>query len=298
MELSLTQRAKAVSKVLLVCLCASLLTSALKLLYFRFTGSLTFFADGIHSLFDSGSTVLGISSVLLSSRPPDEGHPYGHRKFETLAALALALLLLLAGWEVLIAAYGRLVSNSPPPAYSAWGWVILGLNMVINLGVATFEARAAKRLKSHFLESDALHNRSDFLITLGVFASILASRFQINNFDLTISVVISFYLIYLAYRIVQRNIKPLVDHAVLDSKQVEELVNSVEGVIDCHNVRSRGESWHHFLDLNIHLSGSMTLTRAHEITHKVEERLKEAFPGLVDVVIHTEPHNHPPCSHG
>ncbi len=298
MELSLTQRARAVSRVLLLCLAASLVAACLKLIYARFSGSLAFFADGVHSLFDSGSTILGLSSVLISSQPPDAGHPYGHRKFETLAALALAMLLLLAGWEVLAAAYSRFTANSPPPLYSPWGWAILALTMGVNLGVANYEAKAARRLKSHFLESDSLHNRSDFLITLGVFASVAASRFSLPNFDLTISVAISLYLIYLSLRIVQRNIKPLVDHAVLESKQVEEIVTSVEGVIDCHNVRSRGEAWHHFLDLNIHLSGKMTLTKAHEITHKVEEKLKDAFPGLVDVVIHTEPHDHPPCSKG
>ncbi len=296
MELTLPQRAREVSKVLLVCLGASLLTACLKLLYWYYTTSLAFFADGIHSLFDSGSTVLGIYSVLISSRPPDEGHPYGHKKFETLSGLALAGLLLVAGWEVLAAAYNRYAFGSPPPMYSNWGWIILGFTMAVNLGIAKFEGKSAKRLKSHFLESDSLHNRSDFFITLGVFATVLASRFQLPYVDLAISVAISIYLIFLSFLIVQMNIKPLVDHAVLSTKEVEDLVNTVNGVIACHGVRSRGERWHHFLDLNIHLSGQMTLERAHEITHQVEAKLKEAFPGLVDVVIHTEPDDHPPCS--
>ncbi len=296
MNLTLSQRAKAISQVLWLCLGASLLTAALKLIYGHYTGSLAFFADGVHSLFDSVSTVLGIYSILVSSHPPDERHPYGHKKFETLSALALAVLLLLAGWEVLTAAYGRFTLGSPPPAYSNWGWAVLALTMVINLGIAFFESAAAQRLKSHFLESDSLHNRSDFIITLGVLVTFLASRFQIPHLDLLISVAIALYLMYLALVIFQRSIRPLVDHSVLDPKQVEELVGSVEGVIDCHNVRSRGERWHHFLDLNIHLSGKMTLEKAHLITHQVEAKLKEAFPGLVDVVIHTEPHDHPPCS--
>ena len=78
------------------------------------------------------------------------------------------------------------------------------------------------------------------------------------------------------------------DPALTSAKQVEELVNSVEGVLFCHGVRSRGERWHHFLDLNIHLPGKLSLEKAHEITHKVETKLKRTFPGLVDVIIHTE----------
>jgi divalent metal cation (Fe/Co/Zn/Cd) transporter len=103
-------------------------------------------------------------------------------------------------------------------------------------------------------------------------------------------------LVYLSIRLIVRTLGPLVDTSVLDQEKVREIVGSVEGVLHCHHIRSRGEEDHFFLYLNIHLPGQISLHRAHDITHEVEAKLKKAFPGLVDVVIHTEPHGHMPCS--
>ena len=288
-------RATAIVKILAVCLTASTVISIIKMVYGNSVGSLAFFADGIHSLFDSGSTIVGIISVWEASKPPDKDHPYGHKKVETVSALVLAMLLLLAGFEVGEAAYRRLMTPETIPNYSHWGLVILGATMVVNLSVALMESRAAKRLESTFLEADSLHNQSDFIITCGVFISFIASKYRIPYADPITSFGIAFYLAFLAVRVFRMNLKPLTDHRVLDPKSVEQVAYQVNGVRYCHNVRSRGEKHHHFLDLNIHLPGGISLRDAHDITHKVEAKLRSAFPGLVDVVIHTEPEDHPPC---
>lgn len=298
MQLTQEQRAKAIVRILLVCLAASTSISIIKMVYGHFYDSLAFFADGIHSMLDSASTVLGIISVLAAAKPPDKEHPYGHKKFEMVSAMALAFLLLLAGFEVAEAAWARVSQPGRLPIYSHWGLVILGVTMVINLGVAAMEGRAAKKYKSPFLASDSLHNRSDFIITLGVLVSQVSSRFNVAYVDAGVSLGIALYLAHLSLQVIRMNLKPLTDHRVLDPRSVESVVNKVDGVILCHNVRSRGEKGHHFLDLHIHLPGNISLDRAHDITHAVEARLQEAFPGLVDVVIHTEPHDHPPCKIG
>jgi cation diffusion facilitator family transporter len=295
---SLSKETKQVFRVLLLALTASTGIAIVKIIYGKRSGSLAFVADGLHSLFDSGSTLLGMFSVILADQPPDEGHPYGHRKFETLSSLFLAMLLLLAGWEVFMATLQRLAEEKSVPTYSPWGFGILFLTMGINLGVAAYEGRAATKFRSSFLASDAIHNRSDFVITIGVLASVLAAQWNIRYVDAIVSGAIAAYLVYLAVHIVRLNIQPLVDHSVLDPEEVRKIVCAIDGVMDCHNIRSRGEKWHHFLDLNIHLSGRMSLEKAHELTHKVEAKLKDRFPGLIDVVIHTEPHDHPPCSKG
>jgi divalent metal cation (Fe/Co/Zn/Cd) transporter len=124
---------------------------------------------------------------------------------------------------------------------------------------------------------------------------LISARLRIPYVDSIVSILITLYLIYVAVHLLVQNLQPLVDHRVLDPREVERVAASIDGVLHCHHIRSRGEKNHHFLDLNIHLPGHISLERAHEITHTVEARLKAAFPGLVDVVIHTEPDGHPPC---
>ena len=292
-----SSRLKAILQTLAICLSASVFACVIKIIYGKATGSLAFIADGIHSLFDSAATAAGMVSVIFASKPPDAEHPYGHYKFETVSAIALGVLLFLAAYEVGTMAYERITINTQAPQFTVWGVVILVVTMAINLGVAALESRMAKKLSSTFLASDAVHNQSDFLITIAVFATIVSTHFQVPFVDAGVSLLITVYLIYLAIRLIMRNLQPLVDRSVLDPEKVEEIVSSIPGVIHCHQVRSRGEMDHYFLDLNIHLPGEISLEKAHEITHDVEAKLKEAFPGLVDVVIHTEPHDHPPCSH-
>lgn len=290
------ERAKAIVKTLGLCLFCGLAMAAAKIAYGRSANSLAFVADGVHVLFDAGATIMGMITILWSSKPPDEDHPYGHHKFETVCAIILGILLLFAAYEVGSIAYTRLFNPDRFPTASFLGVAILVATMVVSLGLARLEEKMAARHASSYLAADSLHNRSDFWITLAVLGSVLSVHFRIPYVDAGVSILIALYLVYLAVHLMLENLKPLVDASVLDPRQVESIVSATEGVLHCHHIRSRGEAGRHFLDLNIHLPGHITLERAHEITHDVEQRLKAAFPGLVDVVIHTEPHGHPPCA--
>lgn len=282
-------------KTLIICLTLTSLVAFLKILYGTKTQTLSFVADGFHMLFDSGGTLLAMISIFFASRPPDDGHPYGHFKLEIVAALILGVLLLFGAYEVGHVAIDKLMNPNQIPRFSYFGIVVVLFSMVVNYGVARYEANCAKKYNSQFLEADATHNQADFYINFLVLFSLISSQFALPYVDGIASLLITLYLTYLAILIFWRNVNPLIDSSILNPEEVTQVVQSVPGVIDCHNIRSRGAQGHHFLDLNIHLEGSITLEKAHEITHEVEELLKKNFPGLQDIVIHTEPHNHPPC---
>ncbi len=289
------ERTHAISKVLGVSLFANLILGSLKVYYGRSSHSLAFVADGLHTYFDAASTVLGMISVHLSSDPPDEGHPYGHYKFETLSSLILSLVLCFAAYEVGSSAFSQLSGTSGIPHSDFRGVFLVILALTFSFSLARWQQKMARRLHSSFLRTDALHNMSDVFTSLGVLLTVAAAHFQLPKVDAWVSLGIAAYLIYLSLKLLVENAKPLVDASVIDPKSVESIAESIEGVIHCHHVRSRGEKGHYFLDLNLHLPGGITLYRAHEISHRVEAKLKEAIPGLVDVVIHTEPDGHPPC---
>jgi cation diffusion facilitator family transporter len=289
------KRTRSIVGVLVASLCGAFTVSILKIWYGGVSDNLAFIADGIHSLFDFASTAIGIVTLILASKPPDEDHPYGHQKFEGVAAVLLAVLLTFAAYEVGAMAYQRFIHPTVFPTSSFWGLAILGFTMVLNLGIAKFEHAKAKELGSSFLKSDAMHNQSDFWTSLAVLISLISGRYRIPYVDALASIVITVYLVHVALRLINMNIHPLVDRSVVDAKKVEEIARSIPEVIHCHDIRSRGDENHFFLDLSLHLPGKITLEHAHEITHHVEEALKKNFPGLRDVVIHTEPDGHIPC---
>lgn len=270
--------------------------AGVKIAFGNLTDNLSFLADGIHSMFDALATGLGIITVLFSTKPPDADHPYGHRKFETLGAVLLAILLSFAAYQVGVLAYQRFRDPHSFPNYSAVGFLILLVGMGVSFAISRFEKKRAKKYQSHYLEVDAVHNLSDFWTAFAVLASLASARFHIPYIDAVAASVITIYLVILSIKLILSNLDPLVDKSVVDPEQVKKIVSSIEGVLHCHQIRSRGAPDHYFLDLNIHLPGHITLEKAHDITHLVESRLKAVFPGLKDVVIHTEPHGHPPCT--
>jgi cation diffusion facilitator family transporter len=288
-------RARLIRRGLTVSLTGSLVIAVTKVAYAYHSGSLAFVADGVHSLFDSASTLLGLVTSYWSEKPPDEKHPYGHQKIETLCVVALSVLLAIAGYEIASSAYAKLTAGLPTPKFHWEGVAVLALALVINFFVARYQLRMGKEAKSRLLQADAVHNQSDFWVSASVLVSVVGAPLGFAWLDPVISIGIALYLLWFSLQMLLEAVHPLVDGSVLDANDVRRLVESIPGVLHCHAVRSRGERDHLFLDLNVHLPGALPLVRAHEIAHAVEARLKEEYPGLVDVVVHTEPHGHPPC---
>ncbi len=288
-------RTQSVLKVLGVSLVANVILGSVKIYYGNTSNSLAFVADGVHTYFDAVATLLGMLSVFYSSAPPDDGHPYGHYKFETLSSVFLSLILGFAAYEIGSSAFARLSIPNSFPTSDFKGIALVAAAISLSFSLARWEGKMSNVLHSSFLRADSIHNYSDVWTSVGVILSVCASYFKIPKVDAIISLAISLYLIYLSLRLLVENAKPLLDARVIDPKRVESIAESTEGVIHCHHVRSRGEKGNYFLDLNLHLPGTISLHRAHEISHEVEARLKAEFPGLVDVVIHTEPDGHPPC---
>jgi cation diffusion facilitator family transporter len=273
-------RVQEIKRVLGVILVLNLVVAAAKGAVGWATGSLSVGADALHSTLDAASNIVGLIAITLAAAEPDRDHPYGHRKFEVLGALGIGVLLAGAAWNILAEAWDR--ARSPKPVESDWiAFAVMGGTILINIGVAVYERRRGEQLQSEVLLADSAHTRSDVLATAGVIASLVAARFNLVWVDIAVGVAISGAAV-------------LADRAVLDAEAIRGVVMSVEQVVECHEIRTRGTRDAIFADLRIHLRPDLSLVRAHEIGHRVEARLKEAYPGLRDVVVHVEPHEHDP----
>lgn len=256
--------------------------------------SLSLVADGYHSVVDGLSNVVGLIAITVSMAPPDEGHPYGHRKFETIASLMGAFLILLTAVEILRDAAGEGIGKaSGLPQASPWAFTTVIATFFVNLCVATWEQHKGRELKSQFLEVDAHHTYSDVLVTSGVFVSLLATRSGYPGVDRVIGAGIGVFIGYIGLNLLSRPIQVLSDGQAVPVEEVEAVVLTVPGVISCHKVRSRGPSdQFFFMELHIQVDANISVKDGHTISHVVKDRLKEKWPAMSDAVIHVEPAEH------
>ena len=157
----------AIQCVLWRVLLLNLLVAFIKLGVGLATGAISMVADGFHSLVDGLSNVVAIGAQWIAARPPDDEHPYGHRRFEAVATFIIGGLLMLAAWEVLQAAADRLISGGEPEVLPVSFVALIG-TLVVNLIVVWYERRRAAALNSRVLAADASHTFTDVLVTCSV----------------------------------------------------------------------------------------------------------------------------------
>jgi cation diffusion facilitator family transporter len=282
-------RHAAVSRVLGRVLLLNLLVAAVKIAFGYLSGAISVLSDGFHSLTDASSNVVGLIGVRAGGRPPDEDHPYGHRKYETVAAAAIAVFLLLVVIEILRNAINHLTGRTAAPDISSAGIVIMIATVGINVLVIRYESREAERLGSEVLMADAMQTRGDVWTSLAVIAALAGARLGVPILDPLAALLVAGFIAHAGYQIARATTGILSDRYVISQSDLEDVVMSVPGVIGCHNIRTRGSVDHVFLDLHVWLPAEMKLTEAHGLSHVVKDRLMARYPQIVDAVIHIEP---------
>jgi cation diffusion facilitator family transporter len=267
----------------------NVIVAVAKIAFGYMSGAISILSDGFHSLTDAGSNVVGLIGVRAAGQPPDEDHPYGHRKYETVAAAAVTVFLLIVVLEVLRNAYNHLTGRSAPPEISTAGFVVMALTVAINLMVIRYESSEARRLGSEVLLADALQTRGDVWTSLTVIAALVGAKFGVPILDPLAAIFVAGFIAYAGYQVATATTPILSDRIVMSEGDLKREVMSVPGVLGCHRIRTRGSSDHVFLDLHVWLPPDMTLMAAHDLSHVVKDRLMARFPQIADAIIHIEP---------
>jgi cation diffusion facilitator family transporter len=278
-----------VTKILWVILFANLGVAILKIIIGNAIGSTSMAADGFHSLTDGSSNIVGIIGVSLASKPVDKDHPYGHKKFEMLAGLFIAVMLLIIGGRIVLNSLTRF-SNPIIPNITTQSLIALISTLVINVLVCTYEYNEGKRLNSYILMSDSLHTKSDIYVSIGVLFTLISIRLGLPSIvDPLASFVVAFFIFHSSYEIFKSTTGILVDRAVVDEEKVTEIIMSFTQVKDVHNVRSRGSESDIHLDMHIMTEPNMSVEESHILTHDIEKAIQEQLDGKVQVIVHIEP---------
>jgi cation diffusion facilitator family transporter len=282
------KKTSGVRRVLGAILVANIVVIIVKFTVGLDTNSLAVFGDALQSSVDAANNLIGIFVVRVASKAPDEDHPYGHAKFETLGALLIALLLALSIFELVRGAVARLMSGAPPLNVSSAALGFLVFTLVVNIGVVWFETRAARRLQSDLLLADALHTRTDVFITLGVLGGLALARAGLAWADPALALIVAVLVGRAGYQILRRAIPSLVDERAFDQTTIQHEAEGVGGVVSAYAIRSRRAGDRRFAELTIAVDGGADVASAHRIADQVEDRLRDSLH-LDEVTVHVEP---------
>lgn len=277
-----------VRKVLIYTLILNSLVAIAKVLYGYITNSVAMMSDGFHSIFDATSNVIGLVGIWIASHPPDEKHPYGHKKYETLFTIIIAAMLFTTCLQILKKVYLSFYEDHKT-IVTQISFLIMLMTMGVNIFVMLYEKRKGKQLGSEFLVADAMHTKSDVLVSLTVIISLVFTRMGYQHADTIVALIIAFFIARIGYEILKSASDILVDTVCMDNSAIEFIVNGIEGVKGCHDIRTRGSANSAYVDLHIFVDGNMSTEKSHEIADKIEEKIKQEFPSVVDIVVHIEP---------
>jgi len=288
MSVGEADRSGAVRRVLRGILFANLAVVAVKILVGLSVNSLAVLGDAVHSSVDAVNNLFGMIVVRLAAKEPDEEHPYGHGKFETLGALLVVVFLSVTLFELLQGALVRLAAGSAPPELSAPVAALLVATLIINIWVVWYETRAGRRLRSEILLADAAHTRADVFITIAVIIGLVLSTAGLAWADPVLAIMVALMVVRIGIQIVRRSIPSLVDQAAVDRVAIQHEATQVLGVRDAYDIRSREAATRRFAELTIAVDRTENVARAHEIADVVEERLRSSLD-LHEIVVHVEP---------
>jgi cation diffusion facilitator family transporter len=288
LNVELTDRHHSVVGVLRRVLVLNLLVAFAKIALGYFSGAISILSDGFHSLADASSNVVALVGVSAAQRPADENHPYGHRKYETMASVGILMFMLIVLSEVARNAIAHLRAPHLPSVLPV-GMITMIATLVVNVLVVRYESRAARRLRSEVLGADARHTQSDVWTTVAVLAALVGVWLGYPIFDPLAGLVVSVFIGYACWQIAREASGILADQVVIAEEEIRSIVESVQGVVGSEKIRTRGTADTVFVDLHLWIDPRTPLGEAHALSHVVKDRLMAHFPQIVDVVIHIEP---------
>ncbi len=284
----MTSGAAAVRRTLLIVLALNAVVTIIKLVIGVRREALTVIGAGLESALDLTNNLIALTLVAVAHREPDEEHPYGHGKFETLGALAVVGFLSISCFELLRRGTLSLTSGEMGVAATASDLVFVLSTLGINAFVVAYESRRGRELGSQLLLADAAHTRSDILVTLLAVTSLWLSRYNLPRVDGALAIIVAIVIAWTGWHILRASIPVLVDERAVDSADLRGIAGGVPGILEVRQVRSRAAGPRAFAEITIAVSSSATVAEAHALADEVERLVAQRL-GSAEVTVHVEP---------
>lgn len=290
-------RARRIQNVTIWGAVCNLVLSLLKMAAGIWGRSAAMTADALHSLSDLISDFIVLIFNRISAKGSDSGHDFGHGKFETLATLAVSILLGWVGVEMMLSSVQgvRDVLNGVQTAKPGIiALVTAAVSIIVKELLYQWTYRVGKKVDSPMMIANAWHHRSDALSSIGALAGIGLSIFLGGKWmvmDPLVGCVISIVIVFVAVKMALPSLSQLTDASLPDSveREICDIITAVPGVIDVHELKTRESGRNFIVSVHIVVSPDMTVAHAHDITVAVEKNLRTVFGAEMQIAIHVEP---------
>jgi len=284
------QRRKAIDKVTWIGLLVNVLQTVSKIVGGLATQSQALVADGIHSLSD----LITDGMVLVASKhahaEADEDHPYGHGRYETIATVALGILLMIVAVGIAADSIDRMMSDEPLPIPGPIALAIALFSILSNEGIFRYALHVSRQIKSTMLEANAWHSRSDALSSIVVFIGLAGTMMGVPILDGVAAIAVAGMIAHMGWKVSHQSVQELVDSA-LDTETVESIkkhILNIDDVKHLHMLRTRKMADQALVDVHIQVSSRLSVSEGHRISEAVEQTLRNNFDEINDVTVHID----------
>lgn len=248
-------------------------------------------ADGIHTLSDLFTDFLVLFGAKKGAKAADAEHPYGHARIETLTSLALSLVLIGVGFAIAVSASLRMTGETAPPAPSPVTLVVALVALVAKESLYRYVLRAARRLRSALLETNAWHYRSDAFSSIIVAVGIGGSLIGFRHLDALAAIGVAAIIGKIGGNLGWAAMRELIDTGLSDAEiaRVREVILGTDGVKALHLLRTRQTGGLALIDVHILVDGTISVSEGHQISEAVRQRLMREIEGVTDVMVHIDP---------
>ena len=263
-----------------------------KLVVGTMSGSVAVVSEAVHSATDLVASVIAYLSVQASDTPPDEDHPFGHGKIESISSLAEAVLIFAAGLYVIYEAVLKLNANHPAPANVKIAIGVMGFSALSNFFLARHLRRVGLETDSQALVADAHHLNTDVLTSVGVFTGLILTHFtRLPWLDPVTGLVVAGLILRAGYLLCRDSILPLMDTRLPVSEEdlIRQVLNDEPRVLGYHKLRTRKSGSQRHVDIHVQIDDECTLVEAHDFTEELEDMIRKVLPALF-INIHIEPY--------
>lgn len=290
-RVSATERAKAANTTSFVSIGVNFVLSIFQIIFGLITASYSLVADAIHTISDLVSDFVVLIANRFAREKPDAGHPYGHFRFETIAVLIIAVLLVIVGVQIITASVGRIQSGEVIEVDAGVAFIVAVVAIVAKEFLYRYMARVAVKVDSTIIMANALHARSDAISSIVVAIGLAANYFGINYADLVASLIVGTMIAYMGLKMAWGSLNDLADRSV-DKEVLDDIANAIigtEGLVDFHELKTRKAGDFIFVELHLDLPAQMTIAEGHDVAEEVERRIKDAVPLVQSVLTHFDP---------
>lgn len=289
----LANEAAAAGRVTVIGMMLDLVLGAIKCVAGTLFHSQALMADGVHSLSDAASDLIVIAVMKASRRGPDQGHPYGHQRIETLGTMLLGSTLIAVGaalaWDNVL----RLLDDRAPLPPE---WPVLAaaaLSIAAKEWIYRYTRRVGQRIRSDLIIANAWHSRTDALSSIIVLVSVAGAMVGWIWLDALAAIAIALIVGHIGWGFAWRSVKELVDSGI-PAEEIERLTalaRSTEGVRNVHELRSRKMGRDILLDVHLVVSPDISVSEGHQIGMHVVERMRESLTDLAQITFHIDAEN-------